>query len=71
MKEPVCNQCHQFCDVHQVDNNAWNEAGGQSCDVGCVGESRCCRAPYRMLNLAEQIQQEELASRDAQRGVQV
>lgn len=68
MKEPVCNVCHQPCSVRQIDNSAWNEVGGQTCDVGCTGESHCCRAGYQMLNLAEQIQQEELRMRIAQDG---
>jgi len=44
--EPICNICGQPCDVRQVDNNPWNEAGGLTCNVGCTGESFCCKAPY-------------------------
>lgn len=48
MNVPVCLLCGQPCDVRQVDNSPWNTAGGQSCDVGCTGVSRCCDTPYRM-----------------------
>jgi len=46
MSNPICTNCGQPCDVHQVDKPTWNTQGGQSCDVGCTGVSACCRAPY-------------------------
>lgn len=68
---PVCNMCSMPCTVIQVDNSPWNAAGGQSCDVGCTGKSKCCEVSYRISPAGANTEQAEVLEVKNLQGVSV
>jgi len=44
----ICNKCGQPCDVIEIDDPCWNEAGASLGYQPSHGESFCCRAHYHM-----------------------
>ena len=66
MSDPICTYCNQDCDIVSLDMGGTEQGRKNLAHV-----SSCCKAPYRVPNLAEQIQRETLAERQIQRGRRV
>lgn len=66
MSDPICTMCGKDCDLvnFPMPNTPENPIAG----MFDVYLSFCCRAEYRVPNLAEQIQRETLAELQIQRG---
>jgi hypothetical protein len=75
MSDIVCNACNKPCDAITQKSGMYNEAtGAQMGRPVITGVSHCCKTAYRldrMACIAYEAQQEELASREAQRGLRL
>ena len=66
MSEIICNNCNQPCDVVSLDRGDTDQVVHGRKNLAHV--SFCCKAEYRVPNLAEQMQRETLAELQIQRG---
>jgi hypothetical protein len=68
MSDIVCNACNKPCDAITQKSGMYNEAtGAQMGRPVITGVSHCCKTAC----IAYEAQQEELASREAQRGLRL
>ncbi len=66
MSDVLCNNCNEPCDIVSLDMGDSDNAVHGSKNMANV--SFCCKAAYRVPNIAEQIQRETLAELQIQRG---